>query len=78
VVVCSDGWERGDPALLGAQMARLARLAHALVWVNPHTGKEGFEPTTGGMAVSLPHLDALVAGHSFAALEELAGVISNA
>ncbi|MCW2522246.1 MAG: hypothetical protein JWO63_581 [Frankiales bacterium] len=78
VVLCSDGWERGDPRLLGTQVARLARLSHSLVWVNPHTGKAGFEPITGGMAVSLPHLDALVAGHSFAALEELAGVISNA
>jgi uncharacterized protein with von Willebrand factor type A (vWA) domain len=78
VVLCSDGWERGDPGLLGAQVARLARLSHALIWANPHTGKEGFAPITGGMAVSLPHLDSLVAGHSFAALEELAGVIGNA
>ncbi|MDQ1722693.1 MAG: uncharacterized protein QOI26_2427, partial [Pseudonocardiales bacterium] len=40
VVLCSDGWERGDPAELGAQLARLARLAHAVVWVNPHKGKD--------------------------------------
>ena len=78
VVVCSDGWERGDPAELGAQLARLARLAHAVVWVNPHKGKDGFAPVTGGMMAALPHIDSLVAGHSFAALEELVEVIADA
>jgi uncharacterized protein with von Willebrand factor type A (vWA) domain len=78
VVLCSDGWERGDPADLGAQLLRLARLAHAVVWVNPHKGKDGFAPVTGGMVAALPHLDALVAGHSFAALEELVEVIAHA
>jgi hypothetical protein len=77
-VLCSDGWERGDPADLGVQLQRLARLAHAVVWVNPHKGKDGFAPVTGGMLAALPHLDELVAGHSFAALEELAGVIADA
>jgi uncharacterized protein with von Willebrand factor type A (vWA) domain len=78
VVLCSDGWERGDPAELGAQLQRLARLAHAVVWVNPHKGKVGFAPVVGGMVAALPHLNALVAGHSFAALEELVEVIGNA
>ena len=78
VVLCSDGWERGDPALLGAQVARLARLAHAVVWVNPHKGKDGYEPVTGGMLAALPHVDHLVAGHSVAALEQLIRVISDA
>jgi uncharacterized protein with von Willebrand factor type A (vWA) domain len=78
VVLCSDGWERGDPAALGAELARLSRLSHALIWVNPHKGKDGFAPITGGMVAALPHLDALVAGHSFAALEELVQVIAHA
>ncbi|HEV2888339.1 MAG TPA: VWA domain-containing protein, partial [Jatrophihabitans sp.] len=78
VVLCSDGWERGDPAELGNQLARLARLAHAVVWVNPHKGKDGFAPVTGGMVAALPHIDSLVAGHSFAALEELVKVIADA
>lgn len=75
VVIGSDGWERGDPTLLGEQMARLARLARAVVWVNPHRGREGFVPSTGGMRAALPHLDHLVAGHSLAAYEELAGLL---
>jgi uncharacterized protein len=78
VVLCSDGWERGDPAELGQQLARLARLAHRVVWVNPHKGRDGFAPATGGMVAALPHIDNLVAGHSFAALEQLADVIAHA
>jgi uncharacterized protein with von Willebrand factor type A (vWA) domain len=78
VVLCSDGWERGDPAELGAQLGRLARLSHCLVWVNPHKGRPGFQPVTGGMQAAVAHLDTLVAGHSFAALEHLVEVIAHA
>jgi uncharacterized protein with von Willebrand factor type A (vWA) domain len=78
VVLFSDGWERGDPAALAAQVARLSRLAYKLVWVNPHRGKPGYAPLAGGMAAALPYLDEFVAGHSLAALEELVGVISRA
>ena len=49
VVIFSDGWERGDAALLGEQMARLHRLAHRVVWVNPHRGKDGYEPVQQGV-----------------------------
>ena len=78
VVLFSDGWERGDPTLLGDQMTRLARLSHSVVWVNPHKGKDGYSPVTGGMIAALPHIDHLVAGHSLAALERLAEVIGEA
>lgn len=78
VVIASDGWERGDAVLLGEQCARLARLAHKVVWVNPHKGKSGFAPVTGGMLAALPHLDDLIAGHSFEALRNLAEVIAHA
>jgi uncharacterized protein with von Willebrand factor type A (vWA) domain len=78
VVVFSDGWERGDPALLGLQMERLARLAHRLVWVNPHAGKDGYAPVQGGIVAALPSLDQLLAGHSLATLEQLLGVMRDA
>jgi hypothetical protein len=78
VVLASDGWERGDAALLGEQMSRLARLAHRVVWVNPHRGKDGFAPSTAGMTAALPHLDDLLAGHTLAALLTLADVIAHA
>ncbi|GAA1990596.1 vWA domain-containing protein [Amycolatopsis minnesotensis] len=71
VVVCSDGWERGDPALLGDQLARLRRLAYAVLWVNPHAGRAGYAPVQSGIAAAMPHLDRLLAGHSLAALERL-------
>jgi uncharacterized protein with von Willebrand factor type A (vWA) domain len=78
VVIASDGWERGDAELLGEQMQRLQRLAHRLVWVNPHRGKEGFAPATAGMTAALPHLDDLLAGHTLDALHTLADVIADA
>jgi uncharacterized protein len=75
VVICSDGWERGGTELLGEQMARLQRLAHSVIWVNPHKGRDGYEPLTGGMQAALPSIDHFVAGHSLAAFEQLVGVI---
>src|SRR4051794_8346218 len=78
VVVCSDGWERGGTDLLAEQMARLRRLAHAVIWVNPPKGRPGYEPLTGGMQAALPSIDHFVSGHSMAAFEELSGVISRA
>ena len=71
VVVCSDGWERGDPVMLGEQVERLSRLAYRLIWANPHRGKVGYEPVQGGIAAVLPHVDALVAGHSMRTFAEL-------
>jgi uncharacterized protein with von Willebrand factor type A (vWA) domain len=71
VVVFSDGWERGDASLLGEQLARLRRLAHKVLWVNPHAGRDGYAPVQSGIAVAMPHLDRLLAGHSLATLEEL-------
>jgi hypothetical protein len=78
VVVFSDGWERGDTDVLAAQMEQLRRLAHRVVWVNPHAGKDGYAPVQGGIVAALPFLDHLLAGHSLATLEELLGVIRHA
>lgn len=76
VVILSDGWDRGDPELLAEQMARLARITHRLVWVNPLKVTPGYAPLARGMAAALPYVDHFVEGHSVAALEELAGVIA--
>ncbi len=78
VVVISDGWEQGDAIELGEQVARLHRLAHRLVWVNPHRGKEGYQPLQQGIKAVLPHVDDFVAGHSLRAFEELVEVIAHA
>jgi uncharacterized protein len=76
VVIISDGWERGDPALVGREMERLARLAYRIVWVNPRVSARSFSPRAGGMAAALEHCDALVSGHSLDALEEVADAIA--
>jgi uncharacterized protein with von Willebrand factor type A (vWA) domain len=75
VVVLSDGWDRGDPAVLGEQMERLHRVAHKVVWVNPLKVTPGYAPLARGMAAALPHVDAFVEGHSIEAMEHLARVI---
>jgi uncharacterized protein with von Willebrand factor type A (vWA) domain len=71
VLIISDGWETGDPALLGAQMARLHRIAHRIVWANPRTQSERYRPEVGGMAAAWPYCDAVVSAHNFEALGEL-------
>lgn len=76
VVIASDGWERGDPTLLAEQMRRLRRLARRVVWVNPHRGRPGYVPRTGGMRAVLPYVDEFVAGHSLRAMEELADTLA--
>jgi uncharacterized protein len=78
VVVFSDGWERGDADLLGEQMARLQRIAHRVIWVNPHRGKAGYEPLQGGVVAALPHCDDFLAGHSLATFADLTEVIARA
>ncbi|MGH8982677.1 MAG: vWA domain-containing protein [Acidimicrobiia bacterium] len=76
VVILSDGWDRGEPAHLGEQMARLARVAHRVVWVNPLKVSPGYVPLARGMAAALPYVDEFVEGHSLASLENLAAVIA--
>jgi uncharacterized protein with von Willebrand factor type A (vWA) domain len=71
LVILSDGWERGDPNLVGREMERLARLAYRIVWVNPRAAAAGFSPQAGGMVAALPYCDALVSGHSLTALHEV-------
>jgi uncharacterized protein len=76
VVIVSDGWERDDPALVGREMARLARAAYAVVWVNPLKGNPQYEPLAGGMRAALPFVDRFLPGHNLGSLEELAAVLA--
>jgi len=76
VVILSDGWDRGDPDELGRQMARLGRLAHSIVWVNPLRASPGYEPLARGMAAALPYCDRFVDGHSLGSLEALAALVA--
>jgi hypothetical protein len=76
VVILSDGWDRGEPEVLAEQMARLRRVAHRVVWVNPLKATPEYAPLARGMAAALPHVDEFVEGHSLAALEDLVEVIA--
>jgi len=75
-VVCSDGLERGEPDLLREQMARLRRLVHKIVWVNPLKGSPHYEPLARGMAAALPSIDEFLPGHNLESLEELGRVLA--
>ncbi len=77
VVVCSDGWDRGDPELIGSEMARLARVARRVVWVNPLKASPGYAPLARGMAAALPFVDQFVEGHAVTSLEHLAELIGS-
>ncbi|ASN22762.1 VWA domain-containing protein [Streptomyces pluripotens] len=76
VVIVSDGWDTGAPAALATQMARLSRVAHRIVWVNPRTASPRYRPLVAGMAAALPYCDAVVSAHSLAALDEFAAALS--
>ncbi len=71
VIVVSDGWDRGDPSHLVAELVHLRRSAHRLIWLNPLLGSEGYQPLTRGMAAALPYCDDFLAAHNVKALEDL-------
>ncbi len=72
VVLLSDGWDRGEPEELAAEMARLQRCAHSLIWLNPLKAHPGYEPLTRGMQAALPHVDHFLSGNSISSLADLA------
>jgi uncharacterized protein with von Willebrand factor type A (vWA) domain len=77
VVVVSDGWDTGDPALLRREMARLSRVAFRIVWVNPRAHQPGYQPLAGGMAAAWPYCDAVVSAHQMDALGELTAALAD-
>jgi uncharacterized protein with von Willebrand factor type A (vWA) domain len=76
VLIVSDGWDTGDPELLGQQMARLARLTYRIVWANPRTQSPRYRPEVGGMAAAWPFCDAVVSAHNLDALDDLLAALS--
>jgi uncharacterized protein with von Willebrand factor type A (vWA) domain len=71
LLIVSDGWDAGDPALVAEQMERLSRLAYRVVWVNPRKQSQQYQPLVGAMAAALPYVDAFVSGHSFEAMSDV-------
>ena len=77
VVIISDGWDTGDPAVLRREMERLSLVAFRIVWVNPRTKSASYQPLAGGMAAAWPHCDAVVSAHTLAALDQLADALAD-
>lgn len=75
VVVISDGWDRGDPQLLGSEMARLQRSCRRVIWLNPLLGAPGYQPLTQGIRASLPYVDHFLPIHNLKSLEALARLL---
>jgi uncharacterized protein len=75
VLVLSDGLDRGDPAQLDAEVERLARGCHRLLWLSPLLGVPGYRPETRGVRALLPHVDAFLPAHDLASLERLSGLL---
>jgi len=75
VVVISDGWDRGDPQLLGAEMARLQRSCRRVIWLNPLLGAPGYQPLTQGIRASLPYVDHFLPIHNLKSMEALAKLL---
>ncbi len=76
VVVLSDGWDRGDPAVMTEQMQRLARVVYRMVWVNPLKSTPGYAPLAQGMAAALPYIDEFLEGHNLESLDNLVKAIT--
>jgi uncharacterized protein with von Willebrand factor type A (vWA) domain len=72
VVVVSDGWDAGDPAVVASTLESLRERAGRLVWLNPLLGSASYRPETRGMAAALPHLDVFAPVHNLASLRALA------
>jgi uncharacterized protein with von Willebrand factor type A (vWA) domain len=77
VVIISDGWDTGDPEILGREMERLSRVAHRIVWVNPRTQNPEYRPLAGGMAAAWPYCDAVVSAHTLHALDDLTAALAH-
>ncbi len=77
VIVVSDGWDRGDPALVKHEMARLQRSCHRLIWLDPLAGSDYYQPLAGGMAAAYPFIDDLVAVSDLASLRHLGELLAD-
>jgi len=78
VIVVSDGWDRGDPALVAAETARLRRNCHRLVWLNPLASSPGYQPLAAGMRAAYPYIDDFLPAGTLASLERLGEVLAGA
>jgi uncharacterized protein with von Willebrand factor type A (vWA) domain len=71
VMMVSDGYETGDAALLGREMAALAKRCRRIVWLNPMMAWPGYAPEAAGIKAALPHIDLYAPANTLKSLIEL-------
>jgi len=71
VMIVSDGYETGDAALLGREMAQLAKRCRRIVWLNPMMGWQGYAPEAKGIKAALPHVDLYAPANTLKSLAAL-------
>jgi uncharacterized protein with von Willebrand factor type A (vWA) domain len=77
VIILSDGWDTGDPAVLARELAVIRRRARGVIWLNPLLGRPGYQPLTRGMAAALPHVDAFEPAHNIESLRRFANRVAD-
>ena len=75
-LLVSDGWDRGEPEVLAAAVARLHRSCHRLIWLNPLIGTQDYQPLTRGLVAALPHVDDFVPARTLRDLSDLAVLLN--
>jgi len=76
VLLVSDGWDRGEPDVLAAAVARLQRSCHRLIWLNPLIGTQDYQPLTRGLVAALPHVDDFLPARSLRDIADLAALLA--
>jgi uncharacterized protein with von Willebrand factor type A (vWA) domain len=71
VMIVSDGYETGDAALLGREMAALGRRCRRIAWLNPMMAWEGYAPEAAGIKAALPHVDLYAPANTLKSLAAL-------
>jgi uncharacterized protein with von Willebrand factor type A (vWA) domain len=74
-LLVSDGWDRGEPDVLAAAVARLHRSCHRLIWLNPLIGTQDYQPLTRGLVAALPHVDRFLPARTLGDIRALAVVL---
>ena len=76
VILISDGWDRGNPALLQGAMEVLHRHAYRVIWLNPLLGSDGYQPICRGIRTALPYVDYFLPAHNLESLLKLTKVLT--
>lgn len=72
VIILSDGWDTGEPGLIGESMKKIHNKCRKLIWLNPLAGSASFRPEVAGLKSALAYIDVLAPFHNVDSLRTLA------